>query len=176
MQKSQPELEQALSKVRTSLLARLDAGTLDAAQQRELGLALEELEVLWEEVTTQARLISRDRRRYARFFEHVPEACVITTPVGRISDANRAALQLLGTTSSKITGAPLAGFLADEARAPFLDFLSSLAGTRPDPLEQLWAGSIRTSDGALPVAMRMRAVTLANGGVRELCWLIRPSS
>ena len=48
---------------REALEARLRSGALDEDTERDLRLALQVMDALWDEIQAQARLIHRDRRR-----------------------------------------------------------------------------------------------------------------
>ena len=57
----------SVTAVRELMSKRLEASSLDADAKREMQMALEELDVMWEEL-----------QRYAEFFEYTPDAYVIT--------------------------------------------------------------------------------------------------
>ena len=76
------------------MLRRLHSESLDESSQREVEMALEELDVMWEELQGQTALLERENARYAEFFEFAPDAYVITDPGGAIREANEAAAEL----------------------------------------------------------------------------------
>jgi PAS domain-containing protein len=76
-----------------------------------------------ESVLAELELMRRELERYAAFFEHAPDACVITDAGGSVREANQAALELLGGTRDEIVGQPLRKLLQVELAA------------RPIPLE-----------------------------------------
>lgn len=166
-------LEGTLRATREALEARLRSGAHDEATCRDLRLALEGMEALWDEVQSQARLISRDRRRYARFFEHVPDAYLITTPGGKVSEANRAAVDLLGLAHPRLLGRPLAAFLPPGDQAELHARLSDLAARREESL-QSWTAQLRPASGEpFRASLSLRAVRHGTGDLAELCWLVR---
>ena len=105
-------LRASVAAVRALMITRLRSGSLDAQAQHEIESALQELDGMWEELQRQAALLARDSERYAGFFEHVPDAYLITDPGGGVREANRAALALLKVACEDIVGRPLGEFLA----------------------------------------------------------------
>ena len=63
----------------------------------------------------EARLLSE--RRFIEFFATLPEYCYLTSPAGRILDANPAACNALGYTKDEIRGKPLADIYAPESQS-----------------------------------------------------------
>jgi PAS domain S-box-containing protein len=51
--------------------------------------------------------LEREIERYAQFFEHAPDAYIITDAGGSVREANRAALALLGAKHDDIVGRSL---------------------------------------------------------------------
>src|SRR5262245_19784571 len=82
--------------VRELIIGRLQAASLDADSRRDVQMALEELDVMWEELQGQAELLTRENQRYAEFFDCAPDAYLVTDAGGNIREANRAAAELLG--------------------------------------------------------------------------------
>lgn len=112
----------SVAAVRSRMAERLAADGLDAEAKREMTLALQELDVLWDELRKQAALFVRDNQRYADFFEYAPDAYAITDAAGQVLQANRAAAELLG---------PLIGQrLADRVPAQMECSVRSLGGER----------------------------------------------
>jgi len=83
-----------VSAVRELMIRRLQADSLDDESKREMQMALEELDVMWEELQGQAALLVRENERYAEFFQYAPDAYVITDAGGSVREANQAALEL----------------------------------------------------------------------------------
>ena len=81
----------------------------------ELNVAIEELSVTGEELRAQTdelastRLaLEAERERYQELFESAPVAYVVTDPLARILEANRAAAVLFEAEREFLTGKPLA--------------------------------------------------------------------
>jgi PAS domain S-box-containing protein len=167
-------LEATFRTVREALEKRGSGQGVDPALSAELRAAPEEMDVMWDEIQTQSRLISRDRRRYARFFQHMPDACVVTTPAGRISETNRAAVQLLGVPSGSLPGRALASFLSAADRGQFSARLAVIDNDGDGRGSAPWKATLQPAVGQpVPVTLSLRAVQHAGGEVAELCWLIR---
>jgi PAS domain-containing protein len=108
--------------LRRRMAERLAADGLDVDRKREMSLALQELDVLWDELRKQAALFLHENQRYADFFEYAPDAYVITDAAGQVLQANRAAAELLG---------PLVGQrLADHVPARMECSVRALGGER----------------------------------------------
>src|SRR4051812_28344472 len=62
--------------------------------------------------TLKARIdaLAVERQRYLEYFQHGPQACLITDARGRIREANQAAAELLGTSPERLYDKPLALF------------------------------------------------------------------
>ena len=67
-----------VSAVRELMVRRLEEPSLGSDAKREMQIAIEELDVMWEELQAQAALLLRETERYAEFFEYAPDAYVIT--------------------------------------------------------------------------------------------------
>src|SRR5438093_1129023 len=106
--------------VRELMIKRLEAAAADPEAKREMEMALEELDVMWEELQGQAALLTRENERYAQFFEYAPDAYLITDAGGNVREVNQAALELLKAPRDEVAGKPLSGFIAPEDRVSFL--------------------------------------------------------
>src|SRR5438045_3432175 len=62
---------------------------------RALELAMEELNVIWEDLKQRSDQLCGERQRYAELFDFAPDAYLVTDPYGAITEANRAAGALL---------------------------------------------------------------------------------
>src|SRR5256714_11956401 len=98
--------------VRELMIRRLESASLDVDSQREVEMALEELDVMWEELQGQAALLLRENERYAEFFEFAPDAYVISDAGGSIREANQAAGELFEAARADLLGRPLSEFIA----------------------------------------------------------------
>ena len=99
--------------------------------EREVQMALEELEVMWEELAGQAQVLEREQARYAEFFEHAPDAYLVTEAGGSVREANRAAVELLAGDRRMLLGRALAEWIADEERVGFLSNFWSMQAVFP---------------------------------------------
>lgn len=101
-----------VSAARKLMVKRLEAPSLDDDARRELERALNELDLMWEELQAQATMLERESERYAEFFEYSPDAYVITEAGGAVREANQAALELLRGARADVVGRPLADWIA----------------------------------------------------------------
>ncbi|TMH41326.1 MAG: PAS domain-containing protein [Betaproteobacteria bacterium] len=151
-----------VSAVRDLMIKRLEAESLDGDAKREMEMALEELDVMWEELQGQAALLVREKERYAEFFEYAPDAYLITDAGGSIREANQAALEFLNAPRDAVVGHSLSQYVAPEDRVNFL--ARAVWRTRLQPRER----------EALAAEFSVRAIPLKKSGVAGLCWLMRP--
>ena len=107
--------------VREHMAQRLEAHDMDTETRRELASALQELDVLWEELRRQAAQFVHDNQRYADFFEHAPDAYVITDAAGHVMQANRTAVELLAVSHTELIGRPISDYLRPEAERSVRD-------------------------------------------------------
>jgi len=151
-----------VSAVRDLMIKRLEAESLDGDAKREMEMALEELDVMWEELQGQAALLVREKERYAEFFEYAPDAYLITDAGGSIREANQAALEFLNAPRDAVVGHSLSQYVAPEDRVNFL--ARAVWRTRLQPRER----------EALAAEFSVRAIALKKSGAAGLCWLMRP--
>lgn len=165
-----------VSAVRDLMIKRLEADSLDAESKREMEMALEELDVMWEELQGQAELLMRENERYAEFFQYAPDAYLITDAGGNIREANVAALELLKCPREPTLGRSLAEFIAGEDRVAFLTrSVGLMLGATVKPVT--WRARLQPREGAALVAeFSVRAIPLKKSGVGGLCWLVRPAT
>lgn len=161
--------------VRELMMRRLEAASLDDQSRRETERALEELDVMWEELQGQAAQLARENERYAQFFEFAPDAYLISDAGGNIREANQAALELFRAARGDLVGRSLDGLIADDERAAFLTrsrgvMIGSAAVAPP------WQANVRTLEGStLRVEFSVRAIPLKESGIGGVCWLLRPA-
>jgi len=161
--------------VRDLMIKRLEADSLGADAKREMEMALEELDVMWEELQGQAALLVRENARYAEFFQYAPDAYLITDAGGNIREANQAALELFKAPRDEVVRRALSEYIAAEDRVSFLTrTVGLMLGGSVKPL--VWRARVQPSEGeASPVEVSVRAIPLKKSGVGGLCWLIRPA-
>lgn len=168
-------LKSTLAAVRELMVQRLEKQPLDAETERDIQMALEELEVMWEELQGQAELLQRESERYQEFFDYAPDAYIVTDAGCNVREANRAALELVQADGrGALLGKALTEFVPDEDRTAFLSKFIGLV-LEPAPKSLTWRCRLRRADGSLvPATVSVRAIPLRKSGVAGLCWLVRP--
>jgi len=159
--------------VRELMIGRLQSRSLDPASQRDVEMALEELDVMWEELQGQSELLSRESQRYVEFFDFAPDAYVVTDAGGNIREANRAATELLGLERASLVHHPLSTFVVESDRVAFLTHFVGVLVNKVD--RAAWEACLQPAAGKpLRALFSLRAIPLSKSGVGGLCWLIRP--
>ena len=162
-----------VSAVRELMIKRIEADSLDGNARREMEVALEELDVMWEELQGQAALLVRENARYAEFFQYAPDAYLITDAGGNVREVNHAALELMQAAREDVVGQPLSVYVADDDRVNSLARTVGLmvgAGAKP----QAWQALLQPASGtAVKVELSVRAIPLKKSGIGGLCWLVR---
>ena len=168
-------LSTTVTAVRELMVKRLEANLLDTESKREIEMALEELDVMWEELQGQAALLVRENQRYSEFFEYAPDAYLITDAGGSVREANEAALELLKAPRDEVLGHPLSRYVAEDDRVAFLArTVGLMLGATARPMS--WRARLKPQAGeALGAEFAVRAIPLKKSGVGGLCWLIRPA-
>ena len=172
--KSPEWLNTTVTAVRDLMVKRLEVDSLDADAKRDIEMALEELDVMWDELQGQAALLMRENERYAEFFEFAPDAYLITDAGGSIREVNQAALELLEAARTEVVGKSLSQYVAEEDRVAFLARAVGLlvGATKPEA----WKGHVQSGAGMRRAAeFSVRSIPLKKSGVGGLCWLIRPA-
>jgi PAS domain-containing protein len=163
-----------INAVRELMVQRLEKHSLDPDSEREMQMALEEIEVMWEELVGQADLLSREHRRYQEFFEFAPDAYTVTDAGCNIREANRAMSDLLCTSRADMLGKPLSNYVAEADRTRFLSNFIGLV-VQPVGKPAGWRCHLQPAKAPeIEVAITVRAIPLRKSGVGGLCWLIRP--
>ena len=145
----------------------------------ELEAILEQLRVVREELLrnqdalqTAARRETALQRRTDGLFMQAPDAHVVTDASGTIRRANVAAATVLGAESvRRLTGRPLAAYVAATDRQDFRRRLSALDGAAEDFPVRLESGEGRTQSAVLSVV-----ADHDGDGDTVLHWMIRPAS
>ncbi|HXG64405.1 MAG TPA: ATP-binding protein [Blastocatellia bacterium] len=96
------------------------------ASLEELRVAEEELRQQNEELEAARNELENERRRYRDLFEFAPDAYLVTSKEGKITEANRAAAQLLGVEQRFLDGKTLPNFIAEDDRKNFRFLLNEL--------------------------------------------------
>ena len=144
----------------TRLRNRLETARAEAPETtaQDLDLCLGELEVLWEELESQADQLARERVRQAAFFEHAPFACAVTDGSGNVRETNRALCELLRTPAQALVGKPLVVFFADADRTGFRSTLVK-AAVDAHYGHRTWRGALRTP-GAREIGVELTVTNL----------------
>jgi len=159
--------------VRELMLGRLKNGSLDAGSQRDVQIALEMLDVMWEELQGQAEVLTRENQRYAEFFEYAPDPYLVTDAGGSIREANRAAADLFHAGRGTLIHRAISGFTSEADRAAFL---SHFVGAILDNVQKAsWEARVVRAEGEpVRAVFSVRAIPLCKSGAAGLCWLVRP--
>ena len=166
-------LRTTMDAVRDIMVRRLETHSLDAESEKEIQLALEELEVMWDELQGRAEMLTRENERYTEFFDYAPDAYVITDAGGNVRGLNHAAAELLGAPKEATVGMPLGDFIAAGHRVKYLSAFVGLF-VNPHDAASTWESALRTADGREKrISLSVRGLPLKRSGVRGLCWLIR---
>lgn len=124
---SDEQIRQHFQVIRQQIAAQLGE---DTAGWREVDAALEDLQVIYEQMQAsleaieevEAELFQR-QQDYQELFQFFPIASLITNANGLILDANQAIAQLLNVPYSYLVGKPLAVFVAEKV-APVFGLIS----------------------------------------------------
>jgi PAS domain S-box-containing protein len=163
-----------INAVRDLMAQRLEKHTLDPEAEREMQMALEEIEVMWEELLGQADRLNREHRRYQEFFEFAPDAYAITDAGGNVREANHSLCELLRVLRADMLGKPLSRYVAEPERAAFFSNMIG-AAHNPGPKPLSWRSRLQPNEGpAVDALISVRAMPLHKSGVAGLCWLFRP--
>jgi PAS domain S-box-containing protein len=140
------------------------------AALEELRVAEDELRQQNEELIAAHLQVEAERRRYQELFELAPDAYVVTSLSGIISEANQSACRLFGIESRFIPGKALAAYIAPEDRARFRALLHERrrGETRTAPFR------LRTRRGErLYAELTYSVVEDGKGEAQGFRWLIR---
>jgi PAS domain S-box-containing protein len=157
--------------VRELMLKRM-AGSLDQDAKRDAEMALQTLDLLWEQLEGEGEMLTREHERYLALFENAPDAYLVTDAGGSVREANCAAAELLQLPADEIRGRSLVHLIAEDDKAAFLARLIALLAS-PDPAG--WCAHIQGGRrDLLLVHFGVRPIPLAKSGVGGLCWVVRP--
>jgi two-component system, OmpR family, sensor histidine kinase VicK len=171
------ELQLASALQRFATLQRRAASDRDQVKLlsrslQELSTALEELRVAQEQLVegrqhleaTQAELI-RERERYWRLFDEMPQPYVVTEPSSVITAVNRAGAELFNVSQRFLVGKAMSVFVCED-RTQFLAEISRLA--------------LEGRNGELTLKLRPRerapldVVATVAADAQGLRWILRP--
>jgi PAS domain S-box-containing protein len=101
-----------------------------AGRERRLVDVEQALEERSEELAAARGLVELEQGRYQELFELAPDAYLVTDASGRILEANRAAVTLLGLPHKALLGCLVSSLVAAEERKAFRRWFRELAGAR----------------------------------------------
>jgi PAS domain S-box-containing protein len=146
----------------------------------ELDVAIEELSVTSQELRSQTdelattRLaLEAQRQRYQELFESAPVPYLVTDPLARIGEANRAAAGLLGVAQRFLAGKPLAAYVASSDRWAFRAMVNRLQRGDDDRVADRPVRFRRRGGEVVPVVATVEPVRDHRGELAGLRWLLR---
>ena len=132
----------------------------------DVAVELEDLKALWLELKAQVVQLAGERQQYVDFFEQSPEAYLVTDSLGRITEVNGAAVDILQRRKHFLRGKPLTVLVAGEQRAEFRRRLRAVAeGGAP----RSWRATMATPEGCVETSLTARLIAGGSG----ICWLLR---
>jgi PAS domain S-box-containing protein len=145
---------------------------LDGAIE-ELSVTGQELQEQTVELTATRKALESERERYQALFEFAPVAYLVTDPVARILEANRAASALLDVDQRFLVGKPLAAYVASEDRWEFRSTVNLLRRAGGNRVANLPVQFRRRSGGVISTAVTVQPVRNREGALQTLRWLLR---
>ena len=145
---------------------------LDGAIE-ELSVTGQELHEQTAELTATRLALESERERYQALFEFAPVAYLVTDPVARILEANRAAAALLDVDQRFLVGKPLAAYVASEDRWEFRSMVNSLRRADGSGVANLSVQFRRRSGGVTDIAVTVQPVRDRSGVLLTLRWILR---
>jgi len=147
----------------------------------ELDVAIEELSVTGEELRSQAdelasvcQALEAERDRYQELFQSAPVAYLVTDPMARIREGNRAAAALLGVEQRFLAGKPLAAYVAAGDRWGFRSMVNRLHNGEDEWVRERPLRFRRRGGEVVAVAATVEPVGRPGSEPRALRWLLRP--
>jgi PAS domain S-box-containing protein len=148
----------------------------DFGRLRALELALEELNVLWEDLKAHSDRLTTEGKRYADLFEFAPDAYLATDPCGAILEANRAAVEMLGVEHAQLLGKPLSAYISMSHRAHYRQRLVALI-SEDGATRQAWRSMVAPRGRAeIPVEFSVAGIRNPRSSMLCLCWLLRTAA
>jgi PAS domain S-box-containing protein len=158
---------------RRSRASRKDGGLLPEALA-ELDVAIEELRSQTDELASTRTALEAERHRYQELFQSAPVAYVVTDPLARVREANRAAAALLGVEQRFLAGKPLAAYVAGSDRWGFRSMVNRLRRGEEERVGERPLRFRRRGGEVVPVAATVEPARQPDGELRSLRWLLRP--
>lgn len=145
---------------------------LDGAIE-ELSVTGQELHEQTVELTATRVALESERERYQALFEFAPVAYLVTDPMARILEGNRAAAALLEVDQRFLVGKPLAAYVASEDRWEFRSTVNLLRRADGNRVANLPVRFRRRSGGVISTAVTVQPVRNREGALQTLRWLLR---
>ena len=132
---------------------------------------LENLKAMWRELRDHVDLLAGERQQYLDFFEHSPEAYVVTDSLGTIADLNGAAVDVFQRRKRYLRGKPMAVLVAMEQRGEFRRRLRAIAQGAP---QAPWRTTLLAPEAPTEAKLSARRIG-APGEDGGICWLLNPA-
>jgi PAS domain S-box-containing protein len=140
----------------------------------ELRVAEEELRQQNEQLHDAWMIVEQQRRRYQDLFDFAPDGYLVTDPLGVIREANHAASELLDVPADRLTGKPLANYIAEGQRRSFRAVLHRLGEDGKG--SEFWAHLLSRRREPRDVSLTVAVARDAQMAPIALRWLVRDIS
>lgn len=165
--------QESIDRLAERLQSLHGAGQVADTDLASLDAALEELRVTQEALMLAKDEADGERARYFELFEFAPDPYVVTTPTGRIREANRAAAVFLGICDQWIVDKPLSPYVHADDRVLFAHVLRRMRET----LRGEWVLRMNPRGGEARIAhVTAGAVREADDRTTAIRWIIRDIS
>ena len=129
---------------------------------------MDDLKTMWLELRAHVEQLAGERQQYVDFFDQSTEAYVVTDALGKISEVNGAAVDLLQRRKHHLRGKPLAVLVALERRPEFRQRLRALVQKADH--EPSWRTVVLAPESRVEVEMAARRIGGSDGGI---CWRLQ---
>ena len=128
-------------------------------------MELADLQGMWLKLQAQVERLADERRQYVDFFEQSSEAYLVTDGLGRISEVNGAAVDILQRRKHLLRGKPLGVLVVVEQRAEFRHRLKAIVD---GSTERSWRATMAAPEGRVEVTLTARLM-----GAGGICWRLQ---